>query len=86
MSQTAMVTINKGTFKLTIPRNELIEVSETHDGISFNFKGGLQLYFVAPYMPNEVKQLMSGASNKFNDKNLIFDLENRKHPVKVDMI
>lgn len=86
MSQTAMVTINRGTFKLTTPRSELIEVSETHDGIAFTFKAGLQLYFIAPYMPNDVKQLMSGASNKFNDKNLIFDLENRKHPVKVDMI
>jgi len=81
-----MVTINKGGFKLTVPRNELIEVSETHDGIAFNFKGGLQLYFIAPYMPNDVKQLMSLTSNKFNDKSLIFDLDNPRHPVRVDMI
>jgi hypothetical protein len=86
MAQLAMVTINKGAFKLSLPRNELIEVSETHDGIAFNFKGGLQLYFIAPYMPNDVKQLMSLTSNKFNDKSLVFDLDNPRHPVKVDMV
>jgi mRNA-degrading endonuclease HigB of HigAB toxin-antitoxin module len=86
MNQVAMVTINRGTFKLTTPKSELLEVSETHDGVSFNFKNGLQLYFVAPYMPNDVKQLMSLTSMKFNDKSLVFDLENPKYPVKVDMI
>lgn len=86
MSNTAMVTIKKGEFSLKVPRSQLLEVSETHDGVAFNFKEGLQLYFVAPYMPNEVKQLMALTSNKFNEKSLIFDLENPRHPVKVDLI
>jgi hypothetical protein len=86
MSNTAMITIKKGDFFLKVPRSHLLEVSETHDGVAFNFKEGLQLYFVAPYMPNEVKQIMAVTSNKFNEKSLAFDLENPRHPVKVDLI
>jgi hypothetical protein len=80
-----MIKVKKGTFNLSAPRSDLLEVSETHDGVAFSFRGGLQLYFTAPYMPQEVKHLMNLSSGKYDQKNLIFDLDDVKFPVKIDI-
>ena len=50
MSEKATVTIKRGPLNLTIPRSELVDVSETADGVVFNFKGGVQLYYTNNFM------------------------------------
>ena len=80
----AKVTIKKGTMILDIDRSALVEVSETHDGITFNFKEGLQLYFTDNFMPQSMKELIKNTSNHFPNQNLIFDLDNQRTPARVD--
>lgn len=78
------ITIKKGSVTLTAPKSELIEVSETHDGIAFNFKKGLQLYQIEQYMPTQIKQLIKNTTDTFENNNVIIDLDNSKKPVMVD--
>ena len=80
----ATVKIQKGSFKLEVNRNELIEVNETHDGIAFNFKGGIQLYYTNDLMPAAMKEVIKNTSNHFENQTLIFDLDNQRQPAKVD--
>lgn len=78
------VIIKKGKFKLEVDRDELVEVSETHDGVAFNFKEGLQLYYTNNFMSQATKQIMKNTSDSFPGKKLVFDLNNERKPVMVD--
>jgi len=78
------VIIKKGKLKLEVDREELVEVSETHDGVAFNFKGGIQLYYTNNFMQSATKQIMQNTSNSYPGKKLIFDLDNMRKPVLVD--
>ena len=80
----ATITIKKGAVVLTAPKSELIEVSETHDGIAFNFKRGLQLYQVEQYMPSHIKQLIKYTTDSFEGNNIIINLDDAKKPIMVD--
>jgi hypothetical protein len=80
----ATITIKKGVVVLKAPKSELIEVSETHDGIAFNFKRGLQLYQVEQYMPSHIKQLIKNTTDSFEGNNIIIDLDDAKKPIMVD--
>lgn len=84
MSEEVTITIKKGPFKLTVPRGELVDVSETHDGVVFNFKGGLQLYQIDNFMQQSTKQIMSNTADSYPGKKLIFDLNNMRQPALVD--
>ena len=84
MSEEVTVTIKKGDFKLVVPRNQLLDVSETHDGVVFNFKGGLQLHQIDQYMQQSTKQIIANTANSYTGNRLIFDLNNKRQPVLVD--
>lgn len=84
MAEGSQITIKKGTFRLTVPREELVEVSETADGVAFNFKGGLQLYYYNNFLPSATKQIIKNTADSFPGKRLIFDLDNEQKPVLVD--
>ena len=84
MNDEATVTIKSGKLKVTIPRSELVDVSETHDGVVFNFKGGLQLYKIDNFMQQSTKQIMSNTADSYPGKKLIFDLDNMRQPAMVD--
>lgn len=77
------ITIKKGGIVITAPKSELVEVSETHDGIAFNFKRGLQVYQIEQFMPTHIKQLIKNTTDSFEGNNIIIDLDN-KRPVMVD--
>lgn len=79
-----MVTIKKGKIEIRLPKEELVEVTETHDGIAFNFKRGLQVYQIEQYMPVHIKQLIANSVNTFAGNNIIIDLDDPKRPVMVD--
>ena len=81
----AQVIIKKGSIEIKADRMDLIEVSETHDGVAFNFKGGLQIYQTDPNMASAIKQLMSNSANRFENGMIIFDLDNQKTPVRVEL-
>jgi len=80
----AEIVIKQGDFKLVVPRDQLVQVDETHDGIAFQFKGGLQLYKTDPFMPQSVKQLMKQTADSYPEKKLVFELNNPRKPVYVD--
>jgi len=84
LEESITITINNGPLKLTVPRSELIDISETHDGVAFNFKGGVQLYYTNNFMPQTAKQIMVQTSCNFPGKKLIFDLVNHQKPAMVD--
>jgi len=77
------IKIKKGEIVITAPKSELVEVSETHDGIAFNFKRGLQVYQIEQFMPTHIKQLIKNTADSFEGNNIIVDLDN-KRPVMVD--
>jgi len=80
----AEITIKAGNVKVEANRNDILEVSETPDGVSFNFKGGLQVVFTDPYMPSSAKQIVKGTADRITEKKLIFELDNPKMPARVD--
>lgn len=84
MSEDANITIKKGSFLLVVPRSELVDVSETHDGVAFNFKGGLQLYHTNNFMEQGTKQIIKNTADSYPGKKLIFDLNNHRQPALVD--
>jgi hypothetical protein len=75
--------IKKGSMNLTMDRNDLIEVVETPDGVSFSFKNGFQLQYIDPYMDNARKQIIKNSSDSYEGKKLVFDFDNQRHPVMV---
>jgi len=79
-----MIKIKKGKFELEVPREELIEVNETADGVCFNFKGGLSLYQVEQFMQSHTKQLIKNTVDNFPATNLFVDLNNPNTPISVD--
>lgn len=78
------VIIKKGKVQVKLDRSELIEVSETADGVAFSFKGGLQLYYTDNFMPSATKQIIKNTADNFPGKKLIFDLDNQRQPALVD--
>ncbi len=79
-----MMIIKQGKFELKVPRSELVQIDETHDGITFLFKDGIQLYKTDQFMTQAVKSIMKNTADSFPGKKLIFELDNRRNPVVVD--
>jgi hypothetical protein len=79
------IVIKKGDFKVTVPRDQLVDISETHDGIAFNFKNGLQLYYTNNFMETSTKSIMKNTADSYEGKKIIFDLDNVRKPALVDM-
>ncbi len=79
----AEIVIKKGSMTLTIDRNDLIQVEETPDGLSFTFKNKFHLLYTEPYMPAATKNIIKNTSNSYEGKKLVFDLDNKRHPVMV---
>lgn len=84
MSDKTQITIKCGSLNLTVDRSDLVDVSETHDGVAFNFKGGVQLYYTNNFMPTGVKNVMSNTADSYPGKKLVFNLDNPQKPVFVD--
>lgn len=79
------IIIKKGQMKLVeTDRSNLINAEQTHDGIVFSFKGGVQLYCTDQYMPIHTKDIIRNTSNSFPTANLIFDISNYNRPVVVE--
>jgi hypothetical protein len=79
------VIIKKGNSKTILERTDLIEVSETPDGVNFTIKGGLVLSVMDPDMPSGTKQIIKNTADSYpGGKKLIFDLANYRKPVMVD--
>lgn len=84
MADNVTITIKRGPLTLNVPRSELVDVSETHDGVVFNFKSGVQLYYTNNFMQTAAKNIMSNTADNYPGKKLIFDLDNPHKPVMVD--
>lgn len=82
MAKEKTMTIRHGNFSLTIPRSELVEVSETAEGVNFSFKNGLMLSKFDNFMPSSAKQLIKNTSDNFPNANIEINLENYKQPAK----
>ena len=80
----AKMIIKKGEFKIEVDRDLLVEVSETADGVAFNFKEGIQLYFLDQFMHSATKQIIKNTADNFPGQKLVFDLDNGRQPAMVD--
>jgi len=79
------IIIKKGSMKFVeTDRSNLIDAEQTHDGVSFTFKGGIQVYCTDNYMPIHTKDIIKNTSNSFPTANLVFDLANYNRPVIVE--
>ena len=76
--------IKKGKVILTADKDQLLDVVETHDGIAFNFRDGLQLYEINADMPLPVKKTIAQSVNKITANKVIVDLLNMRQPVSID--
>ena len=84
MADNTQIEIKRGSLLLTVNRSDLVDISETHDGVAFNFKGGLQLYYTNNFMPQGSKQIMAITADGYPGKKLVFNLDNLNKPVLVD--
>jgi hypothetical protein len=81
------IIIKKGLMEIvSTERSNLITAEQSHDGVVFTFKGGIQLYCTDQYMPIHTKDIIRNSSNSFPNTNLIFDLSNYNHPVVAEAI
>jgi hypothetical protein len=80
----AEITVKAGNVKLEASRADLVSVDETPDGVSFSFKGGLQVLYTNPYMPSGAKQIVKNTADQIKEKRLIFELDNSKAPARID--
>lgn len=78
------VTIKKGSIVVTVPRKDLIEVNETHDGIMFNCKGA-HFYVTDNSMPVTTKIQIKNSFDVVKEGDLIFDTNNYNHPASVQI-
>ena len=80
-----MIVIKKGTMELVkTERSNLLNAEQSHDGVVFTFKQGIQIYCTDQYMPNHTKDIIKNTSNSFPTANLTFDLANYNRPVLVE--
>lgn len=73
-----------GNVKIEATQNDLAEVSETADGVSFLFKGGLQVLYSNPYMPSTNKQIIKNTIDNVKGKKLIIQPSNNRTPALID--
>lgn len=85
MAKTFNVIIKRGFLNLETPREELISVVETPDGLSFKFKGGTTIVIDDPNMPSEVKQRVCVSDTSFTKGSITFDLNNYASPVSLSL-
>jgi len=78
------ILIKLGNIKVEANMNDIIDVSETADGVVFSFKGGLQVVYTDPYMQSATKQVIKNSADNIRSKKLIFELDNSKVPVRID--
>jgi hypothetical protein len=79
------IIIKKGSMKFVeTERSNLIIAEQTHDGVVFSLKGGIQIYCTDNDMPNHTKDIIKNTSNSFPTANLVFDLSNYNRPVVVE--
>jgi hypothetical protein len=81
----AEIRIKKGSINLVANKAELMDVSETADGMSFTFKDGLQLYLTDAYMPAAFKQQIKLTVDRFEGATVNIDFDNVKKPVLVEL-
>jgi hypothetical protein len=81
----AEIKIKKGTVNIKSERSDLIEASETADGMAFSFKGGFQLYITDAYMPAAFKQQIAMSINRFEGATVSVDFDNVRKPVLVEL-
>jgi hypothetical protein len=80
------IIIKKGLMELVkTDRSNLINAEQSHDGVVFSFKGGIQIYCTDQYMPLHTKDLIKNTTNNFPNANLIIDLANYNHPVSTEI-
>jgi len=77
--------IRKGEMEIiNTDRSNLISVDQSHDGISFIFKNGIQVYATDNDMPIYTKDLIRNTTNSFPTANLTINLSNYNKPVLIE--
>ena len=82
MDNNNSITIKNSTVVTTLKRSDLVSVSETHDGMTFSFKGGLHLYITDMEMPLYIKSKIKMTIDNFKNVDVLVDLNNKQNPVQ----
>lgn len=83
MADNYKVIIKRAAINFETLRSELISSTETPDGITFTFKGGIIVMIEDQHMPSTVKQRVCVADVSFKKGNITFDLNNYANPVSL---
>ena len=76
--------IKVGNVNITATKDDLVEVTETADGINFVFKGGLTISFMNQYMQSNTKQIIKNTADHMSGKKITFTLDSPKNPILVN--
>ena len=77
------IIIKVGNTKISTTSEELKDINETPDGVNFNLKGGLSLFYVNLNMPSSTKQIIKNTADLMRGKKIIFQLDNPTRPAMV---
>ncbi len=80
-----MVKISKGPMKVELPKDGLLNIIETSDGIIFKIQGGTEIIIQDLKMPTTTKQIISTSFMKVLKGSLTIDLLNYKAPVSISI-
>lgn len=75
--------IKVGNTNVQTTAEDLVEVSETPDGVVFGLKGGLSIMFTDVNMPSSAKQIVKNTADHMKGKKLVFELDNPQAPARV---
>lgn len=80
------LTIKKGSFNMVADRSSLAVINETPDGVSFEFKDGIQLLDTDYNLPGDTKQRLKLNIDKLTTGDITVDLLNYKNPVTIQFL
>lgn len=79
------IVVKLGNINFEAPRQEVMEVVETPDGLNFHFLGGSFFSYVNQYLSSELKQKIKLTVDRYPTSRVIIDLNNLKQPVLVEI-
>lgn len=83
MSEQEMVTIVRNESKIEVPREDIIEMKQSHDGLVINLKNGLHIYATDAFMPPDAKDRIISTFDRFKNVDILINLSNYQTPVSV---
>jgi len=79
------ILLKKGSVQIKMDRSDLVNVTETANGVAFSLKGGIHILADDNDMPLPMKQFIRSGLDNFPTADVEVDLMNYKNPIKVSI-